>query len=70
MTMVMRMMRMTVMTIYLRPPAIALPSVFWFLLPVRPRRVRKPEWLILMLDPDPWFRCLIPMLGSDARLQS
>ena len=58
MTMMMTMMKkMMVMMIYLRPPAIALPSLFWFLLPVMPRRVRKPEWLILMLCSDAGFRC-------------
>ena len=40
-------MRMT--STHLSPPATALRSFFWFLLPVRPRRVRKPDWLIAML---------------------
>ena len=34
-------------TLHLNPPAIALPSLFWLRLPVRPRRERNPEWLIL-----------------------
>ena len=33
--------------VHLNPPAMALPSLFWLRLPVRPRRERNPEWLIL-----------------------
>ena len=48
---------MRMMTIHLSPPATALRSFFWFLLPVRPRRLRNPDWLIAMLK--------LVLLGSD-----
>ena len=53
---IMLMLMLMLMLIYLSPPAIAVFSLFWFLLPVRPRRERKPEWLILILDFDLRFR--------------